>query len=37
MKIYKGSRYYLNPFEPQIVHPDDYHKFSTPSNLCYRY
>lgn len=31
MKIYKGSRYYLNPFEPQIVHPDDYHKFSTPT------
>ena len=31
MKVYKGSRFYLNPFEPQIVHPDDYHKFPIPT------
>lgn len=31
MKVYKGSRFYLSPFEPQIVHPDDYHKFPIPT------
>lgn len=31
MKVYKGSRLYLNPFEPQIVYPDDFHKFPIPT------
>lgn len=30
MILYKGSKLDLNPFEPQLVHPDDYHKFPEP-------
>lgn len=30
MKIYKGSKLNMNPFEPQPVHSDDFHKFPEP-------
>lgn len=30
MNLFKGSRLYLNPFQPQPVHPDDFHKFPEP-------
>lgn len=30
MNLFKGSRLYINPFQPQPVHPDDFHKFPDP-------
>jgi len=28
--LYKGSKLNINPFQPQPLHPDDYHKFPDP-------
>lgn len=30
MNLFKGSKNYINPFQPQPVHPDDFHKFPEP-------
>ncbi|MDY0097037.1 MAG: hypothetical protein RBS01_01660 [Candidatus Dojkabacteria bacterium] len=30
MILYKGSKLNINPFQPQPIHPDDYHKFPKP-------
>lgn len=30
MILYKGSKLNINPFQPQPLHPDDYHKFPDP-------
>lgn len=30
MNLFKGSKIYMNPFPPQPVHPDDFHKFPEP-------
>jgi len=30
MILYKGSKLNMSPFQPQPVHPDDYHKFLAP-------
>lgn len=37
MNLFKGSRLYMNPFQPQSVHPDDFHKFQEPipSNVIF--
>ena len=30
MILYKGSKLNMIPFQPQPIHPDDYHKFPKP-------
>lgn len=30
MYLYKGSKLQMSPFQPQLLHPDDYHKFLDP-------